>query len=97
MFVLGGKVNGGQVYGDWPGHRNDQLYDMAELAVTTDYRRVLSEIVTMPLEYPNLDAVFPGYSGYTPLGILRGRSNSAPPPPGPYNLYLPLVSNVDCS
>ena len=27
MFVLGGNVNGGQVYGSWPGLRNDQLYD----------------------------------------------------------------------
>jgi len=54
MFVLGGHVNGGQVYGNWPGLANNQLYDHADLAVTTDYRRVLSEIVTKRLGNPDL-------------------------------------------
>ena len=26
MLALGGNVNGGQVYGNWPGLNNDQLY-----------------------------------------------------------------------
>ncbi|MEP7358493.1 MAG: DUF1501 domain-containing protein [Anaerolineales bacterium] len=98
MFVLGGNVNGGHVYTNWPGLRNDQLYDQADLAVTTDYRRVLSEIVTTRLGNPNLATVFPGYSGYAPMGIIKGgSSSSAPPALGAYNLFLPAVANAGCS
>jgi uncharacterized protein (DUF1501 family) len=73
MLVLGGNVNGGQVYGAWPGLANEQLYDRADLAVTTDYRRVLSEIVVERMGNPNLGVVFPGYSGYQSLDIVRAR------------------------
>ena len=66
MLVLGGQVNGG-VHGVWPGLRNDQLYDGADLAVTTDYRRVLSEIIVRRLGNNRLDQVFPGYNNYAPL------------------------------
>lgn len=71
MLVLGGQVNGG-VHGVWPGLRNDQLYDGADLAVTTDYRRVLSEIIVRRLGNNRLDQVFPGYNNYTPLGVVKG-------------------------
>ena len=72
MFTLGGNVNGGQVFGNWPGLHNDQLYDHADLAVTTDYRQVLSELMTTRLGNSNIEAVFPGFSGnYNPLGIYR--------------------------
>jgi uncharacterized protein (DUF1501 family) len=37
MFVLGGSVKGGHVYGKWPGLSNDQLNDGRDLAVTTDF------------------------------------------------------------
>jgi len=40
IFVLGGQVNGGRVITNWPGLQNEQLYDRADLAVTTDYRQV---------------------------------------------------------
>lgn len=72
MFVIGGSVNGGQVYGQWPGLATEQLYDRRDLAITTDYRRVLSEILIRRLGNPNLGAIFPGYSGYIPLGVLQG-------------------------
>lgn len=72
MLTLGGNVNGGQVFGNWPGLNNDQLYDHADLAVTTDYRQVLSELMTTRLGNPNIESVFPGFSGnYNPLGIYR--------------------------
>lgn len=71
MLVMGGQVNGG-VHGTWPGLRNDQLYDGADLAVTTDYRRVLSEIVIRRLGNNRLDQVFPGYANYTPIGVVKG-------------------------
>jgi uncharacterized protein (DUF1501 family) len=71
MLVLGGQVNGG-IHGVWPGLRNDQLYDGADLAVTTDYRRVLSEIIIRRLGNNRLDQVFPGFNSYSPLGVVKG-------------------------
>jgi uncharacterized protein (DUF1501 family) len=72
IFVLGGQVNGGRVLSNWPGLQNEQLYDRADLAVTTDYRQVLSEIVVRRLGNARLGSVFPGYKEYQPLGIVRG-------------------------
>jgi len=72
MLVLGGAVNGGRVHGAWPGLHTDQLFDRADLAIRTDYRRVLSEILIRRLGNPNLGAVFPGYTDYTPLGVVQG-------------------------
>jgi len=71
MLILGGEVIGG-VHGDWPGLAPEELYDGADLAVATDYRRVLSEILIRRTANPKLSTVFPGYSGYEPLGIVRG-------------------------
>lgn len=72
ILVLGGKVNGGKVFGNWPGLQTDQLYDRRDLAITTDYRRVLSEILIRRLGNPNLGTVFPGYKEYQPMGIVQG-------------------------
>lgn len=71
MFTLGGGVNGGQVYGAWPGLHNDQLYDHADLAITTDYRQVLSELLARRLGNADIGTVFPGYSPGGDLGIYR--------------------------
>jgi uncharacterized protein (DUF1501 family) len=45
IWVLGGGVRGGRVYGDWPGLAPAQLYKGRDLAVTTDYRTVLAAIL----------------------------------------------------
>jgi len=71
IVVVGGSVNGG-LHGAWPGLAPDALYDGADLAVTTDYRRVLAEILVRRLGNPHLSQVFPGYAGYAPLGIVQG-------------------------
>jgi uncharacterized protein (DUF1501 family) len=60
MFVLGGQVKGGKVYGQWPGLANEQLNEGRDLAVTTDFRQVLGEAVAKTLGATNLDLVFPG-------------------------------------
>ena len=60
MFVLGGKVKGGRVYGRWPGLENEQLNEGRDLALTTDYRQVLGEVITHSLGAENLELVFPG-------------------------------------
>ena len=62
MFVLGGDIKGGKVYTKWPGMSDGQLHDGRDLAVTTDYRSVLSEIMTKHLGNPNLGTVFPGFA-----------------------------------
>lgn len=61
MFVLGGAVNGGSVFGKWPGLRPEQLYEGRDLAVTTDFREVLSELVQVQLRNRDLAKVFPGF------------------------------------
>jgi uncharacterized protein (DUF1501 family) len=60
MFVLGGKVKGGKVYGRWPGVAPEQLNQNRDLAVTTDFRQVLGEATAKTLGVHRLDAVFPG-------------------------------------
>ena len=61
MFVLGGPVRGGRVYGRWPGLDSSQLYEGRDLAVTTDFRLVLSEAVSRYLGNHDLKNVFPGF------------------------------------
>ena len=60
MFVLGGQVKGGKVYGRWPGLADDQLNEGRDLTVTTDFRQVLGEVAAKSLGANNLDVVFPG-------------------------------------
>ncbi len=97
MLVMGGNVKGGKVYGQWPGLSNAQLYDGADLAVTTDYRRVLSEILTRRLGNSNLAAVFPGYTYSTPLDFVVDSYPVAPPPPPglTHKTFMPLISSPD--
>src|SRR5262249_3484516 len=46
MLVMGGGVKGGYVYGRWPGLAEHQLNEGRDLALTTDFRSVLGEILT---------------------------------------------------
>jgi uncharacterized protein (DUF1501 family) len=61
MFVLGGPVKGGKVYGRWPGLDPSQLNEGRDLALTTDFRTVVGEAVNTHLGNRNLAAVFPGF------------------------------------
>jgi uncharacterized protein (DUF1501 family) len=70
MFVLGGPARGGHVYGRWPGLSPEQLYERRDLAVTTDFRDVLGELVNGHLGQ-SIDRVFPGYQPGDRLGLLR--------------------------
>ncbi len=62
MFVMGGAVKGGKVYGKWPGLGPEQLNEGRDLALTTDFRSVLGEIISRHLGTNELDAVFPGFN-----------------------------------
>lgn len=74
MFVLGGSVNGGQLYGSFGGLNPGQLYQNEDVATTTDFRRVLAEVVSSHLGNPALGSVFPGYAYPSPLGLLPSDS-----------------------
>jgi uncharacterized protein (DUF1501 family) len=62
MFVMGNGVRGGKVYGQWPGLKDEQLYEGRDLALTTDFRDVFGEIATRHLGSTNTKSVFPGYT-----------------------------------
>jgi len=64
MFVIGGAVKGGQVYGKWPGLSVNDRFEGRDLAVTTDFRDVFAEVVTRHLGADRGVAakVFPGYA-----------------------------------
>ena len=62
LFVLGGEVKGGKVYGRWPGLEREQLYEGRDLALTTDFRAVFAEVASRHLGASRLDAVFPGFA-----------------------------------
>ena len=70
MFVLGGPVRGGHVYAQWPGLEQSQLYEGRDLALTTDFRRVLGEAVYRHLGNKDLPAVFPAFEN-DPRHFLR--------------------------
>ncbi len=85
MFLMGGGVHGGQVFGDWPGLEEANL-DRGDLAVTTDYRTVLSEIVQKRLLNPHLDEVFPDFQQTSFLGVVQDRTSI-----NDYRYFLPRM------
>jgi uncharacterized protein (DUF1501 family) len=70
MMILGGGVRGGRVYGRWPGLAVEQRYEGRDLAVTTDFRSVFSEVVRGHLGLNDASRVFPGFVKQAPLGFL---------------------------
>jgi uncharacterized protein (DUF1501 family) len=70
MMVVGGPVQGGKIYGQWPGLEEEQLYDRRDLGVTTDFRDVLGELAAQHLGQ-RFDQVFPGYQPPRQLGLLK--------------------------
>lgn len=83
VLVLGGPVNGRRFYGAWSGLDPEILSPhFGDVPVTTDHRRVLSELLVRRMGNSNLSTVFPGYSGYAPLGIVRDFGTVAKPMPG---------------
>jgi uncharacterized protein (DUF1501 family) len=62
LFVLGGDVKGGKVYGKWPGLEQEQLYEGRDLALTTDFRSVFSEITSRHMGATKTEKIFPGFA-----------------------------------
>ena len=69
MMVVGGSINGGQVLGSFPGIANADLYLNTDLKMTTDFRQPLSDVIRNFLGNPNIDVVFPGYTGSQSIGL----------------------------
>lgn len=61
MFVIGGRVRGGKVYGKWPGLEREQLFEGRDLALTTDFRSVCTEVLAKHMEAQELGTIFPGF------------------------------------
>jgi uncharacterized protein (DUF1501 family) len=62
MLVMGAGVRGGRVYGRWPGLADEHHYERRDLAVTTDFRDVFSELITKHLGVADVAPIFPGYT-----------------------------------
>lgn len=71
MFFVGGGVNGGRVYGDWPGLDDSKLSSPGDLAITTDFREALGEFIIPQIGSNKLTKVFPNYQIRKQLGILQ--------------------------
>src|SRR5262249_20316194 len=59
MLVMGGGVRGGAVYGRWPGLAPERLFEARDLAVTTDFRALFSEVAARHLGVPATAGLFP--------------------------------------
>jgi uncharacterized protein (DUF1501 family) len=70
MFVIGGSVKGGKVYGRWPGLAREQLYEGRDLALTTDFRAVFGEVVQSHLGAADASRIFPQFAPDGRLGLL---------------------------
>ena len=63
MWVSGGKVSGGKVYGEWPGLEQSQLHEQRDLAITTDFRSVIGQVLSnqFNLTTPQITQILDGY------------------------------------
>ncbi len=68
MLVLGPQAKGGRLLGRWPGLANAALEEGADLAVTTDYRAVLAEVLAGHMGLRDAGTVFPGLTA-EPVGL----------------------------
>ena len=69
LFVIGGSVHGGTVHGRWPGLQPGQLHEGRDLALTTDFRSVFSEVMRKHLGATGVERLFPAFNEGE-LGVL---------------------------
>jgi uncharacterized protein (DUF1501 family) len=74
MLAMGAGVNGGKLYGAWPGLATDDLYQKADIYAQTDFRTVLTEMLLKRLHNDQISQIFPEFteSQYQPLGVFNG-------------------------
>lgn len=61
MLLIGGGVRGGRVAGRWPGIARNERFEERDLAVTTDFRDVLIEVMEKHLRVPGAASLFPNH------------------------------------
>ncbi len=72
MWVLGGGIRGGKIYGEWPGLNESELYEKRDLEITTDYRNAIASILTQHIELnvAQLSQLFPNYTANATMALL---------------------------
>ena len=69
-FLAGGAVKGGRVIADWPGLRDEQLYERRDLKPTMDLRAVLKGVLAEQFDLSAAvlgETVFPQTAGVKPM------------------------------
>jgi uncharacterized protein (DUF1501 family) len=69
-FIIGNTMKGGKVHGTVQPLAKENLEDGRDLAVTTDFRSVFSEVATRHLSIKNAKTLFPDWDG-SPIGVMR--------------------------
>lgn len=72
MWLMGGAIKGGKVYGQWPGLSQAQLHEGRDLAVTTDFRDVITSVLSrhLQLDGGKINQIFPNYSPKLVIGVV---------------------------
>lgn len=68
-FLLGGKVKGGKVHGQWSGLAEKDLYQKRDLPITTDYRDVFATVLAQHMKFEVPKGFFPDYSPKAVAGL----------------------------
>ena len=96
LLVMGGPVNGRRFYGNWPGLHPEILSPhFGDVPVTTDFRRVFTELLRARMGHVRTAEVFPGYSGYSALGMFAAAGAAAASASAPARqVPQPALSNI---
>jgi uncharacterized protein (DUF1501 family) len=72
MWLLGRSLRGGKIHGVWPGLEKENLFEERDLAITTDFREIISSILVnhLQLSPAKLTEIFPGYLWQNSLRLL---------------------------
>jgi uncharacterized protein (DUF1501 family) len=72
MWVLGGSIKGGKIYGNWPTLAETELFEGRDLAVTTDFRDAIATLLEQHLQVPNplVPRIFPNYKPVNRLPLI---------------------------
>ena len=64
-LVIGGGVNGGQLYGDFVGLDEDSLFQGADVWASTDFRTIFTEVILKRLHQFRINEIFPDFEEAT--------------------------------
>ncbi len=72
LWVMGGNIRGGKVYGNWRGLGTDQLYQGRDVPVTTDFRDVVATVLERHtrLADAQLSRIFPNYAPSQAVSVI---------------------------